>query len=120
MTYRKVLTTLTLLLACLPLRADDAIAILETHCLRCHGGDKIKGGLDLTTRDSLLRGGESGPAVSLGDPDSSLLLRSVRHQTDAPMPHKEKKLSEESIARLTESVKAGTPYARSLKVAVAT
>src|SRR4051812_30115798 len=76
------------------LRADapatgDALSLLETHCVKCHGGEKTKGGLNLLTREALLRGGESGPAVTVDKPDESLLLKSIRHQTDSPMPHKE-------------------------------
>ena len=28
-------------------------ALLEQHCLKCHGGDKTQGEFDLTTRDGL-------------------------------------------------------------------
>ena len=30
--------------------------ILKEHCLRCHGGEKTKSGLDLVTRESLMKG----------------------------------------------------------------
>src|SRR5438105_1556041 len=35
-------------------------------CLKCHGGDKTKGELDLTTREGLLKGGSHGPAIIAG------------------------------------------------------
>ena len=41
----------------------DALTLLEAHCVKCHGGEKTKAGLDLTTREALLRGGESGADV---------------------------------------------------------
>jgi len=94
--------------------AADALAVLETHCVRCHGGEKTKGGLDLVTREALLRGGENGAVVTPGKPGASVLLRSVRHETDAPMPHKEKKLAEVEIAAIVKWVEAGTPYSRPL------
>ncbi|MBI3877502.1 MAG: hypothetical protein HY300_16350, partial [Verrucomicrobia bacterium] len=53
----------------------DALAVLEANCVSCHGGEKTKGGLDLTTRESLMRGGESGPSVVPGKPQSSLLYQ---------------------------------------------
>jgi mono/diheme cytochrome c family protein len=37
--------------------------ILIDNCVKCHGGEKIKGGLDLTTREGLLKGGEDGLVV---------------------------------------------------------
>ena len=49
--------------------------ILKARCLKCHGeGPKIKGGFRLDSREAILRGGELGPAVSLGEPEESLLL----------------------------------------------
>ena len=38
-------------------------AILNDQCVKCHGGDKTNGGLDLTTRELLLKGGANGPAI---------------------------------------------------------
>lgn len=42
--------------------------LLARRCLSCHAGDDAKAGLDLTRRESALRGGESGPAL-LSDAD---------------------------------------------------
>src|SRR5262245_14168463 len=35
--------------------------VLEKTCLRCHGGKETEGELDINTRESLLKGGHSGP-----------------------------------------------------------
>src|SRR5438105_2990710 len=37
--------------------------ILLDRCVKCHGGDKTRADLDLTTREGLLRGGDNGTAV---------------------------------------------------------
>ncbi|MCX6981917.1 MAG: PSD1 and planctomycete cytochrome C domain-containing protein [Verrucomicrobia bacterium] len=92
----------------------DVYAVLEAHCVKCHGGENTKGGLDLVTREALLRGGESGAAVVLGKPDASLLIRQVRHEEDPHMPHKEPKLPDAAIAQLVAWVKDGAPYTRAL------
>src|SRR5262245_42248299 len=69
---------------------DGILTLLETHCVKCHGGEKTKAGLDLTTREGLLRGGESGEAIVLGQaPDKSLVYRMVAHLEEPGMPHKE-------------------------------
>lgn len=94
--------------------SPDALALLEAHCVRCHGGEKTKGGFDLTTREALLRGGETGPAVVPGNPGTSLLVRMIRHEVEPEMPHKEKKLPDEAITRIAEWVKNGAPYDRRL------
>src|SRR5690349_19400317 len=47
--------------------------ILEHACFKCHGGEaKIKGGLRLTTRAGLLKGGDTAPALDAAHPDKSL------------------------------------------------
>jgi hypothetical protein len=52
----------------------DVAPILERSCLRCHTPAKLKGGLLMTSRDALLRGGESGPAIVPGQAAKSLLF----------------------------------------------
>src|SRR5262245_42411217 len=58
--------------------------LLVAHCLECHGADakKVKGGLRLTARTELLKGGDTGPAISPGEPNKSLLIQAVRHKSD--------------------------------------
>jgi hypothetical protein len=83
--------------------------VLEKNCLLCHGGAKIRGGLEVTSRAALLKGGEHGPALVPGVPDRSLLLRVVRYQGDIRMPPRGK-LDEQHIADLTEWIKRGAPW----------
>src|SRR5436190_1779087 len=62
--------------------------LLETHCLECHGGKAIRSSFDLSTRDGLLRGGESGqPAVVPGNAQASLLYRKLTHADEPGMPY---------------------------------
>jgi hypothetical protein len=89
--------------------------ILADNCYKCHSqqSEKVKAGLLLDTRDGLLKGGESGPAVAPGNPDKSLLIRAVRYaDPDLQMPPKGKKLSEQQIADLVTWVKMGAPDPR--------
>src|SRR5205085_890400 len=53
--------------------------LLVEHCHKCHGDKKPKGGLSLTSRAGLLKGGDSGPAVAPGQLDKSLLIKAVRY-----------------------------------------
>lgn len=48
--------------------------LLTSRCSDCHGESGIAG-LDLTTYEGLLEGGDSGPAVVPGDPESSILVQ---------------------------------------------
>jgi len=53
---------------------DAARAVLETRCLECHTEQKTKGGLLMSNREALLKGGDGGPALLPDKPDSSPLL----------------------------------------------
>ena len=88
--------------------------VLADHCYKCHSplAEKVKGGLLVDTRDGLLKGGESGPALVPGDAENSLLIKAIRYtDPDLQMP-KDKKLEADQIADLTAWVKMGAPDPR--------
>jgi mono/diheme cytochrome c family protein len=90
---------------------DHVRPLLAARCVSCHGPDKQKGKLRLDSREALLKGGETGPAIVPGDAAKSLLLQVVRHELkDLKMPPKEK-LSVADIAVLERWVKDGAPMA---------
>ncbi len=84
--------------------------ILAEFCYHCHTDDE-KGGLRVDSRERLLKGGESGPAIVPGDPDASLLIRAVRHAAGAPkMPRSEPKLADAQVNALAAWIKSGAPW----------
>ena len=92
--------------------------IFADNCYKCHSqkAEKIKGGLLLDTRDGLLKGGDTGPAIVPGDVEKSLLIKAVRYtDDDLKMPPKDKKLSSGQIADLEAWVKMGAPDPRIVK-----
>ena len=95
--------------------ADDA-AFFETrirpllikHCLECHGVKKQESGLRLDSRAGWMRGGDSGPAIIPGEPDSSLVIKAVRHSDpDRRMPADRQKLTPRQIADLARWIDQG-------------
>lgn len=88
--------------------------LLIDHCLKCHGGEKTKGDLDLATRDGLLRGGAEGPAVTLYQARTSRLIELVSHAKDPHMPSKGEKLPAEAIAQIAAWIDNGAPYDKPL------
>ncbi|MEO6184203.1 MAG: PSD1 and planctomycete cytochrome C domain-containing protein [Verrucomicrobiota bacterium] len=91
-----------------------AHAILESKCIECHGGKFERAKLNLSTHESLLRGGESGPAVVAGDAKASLLYKKITHADEPGMPYKREKLSEAEIAHLSKWINAGAVYEQPL------
>jgi hypothetical protein len=89
--------------------------VLVRECYSCHAttAKKLRGGLQLDTRDGLREGGDSGPAVVPGDPKNSLLLKALRRQDEAvkPMPPK-KKLPDEAVADFEKWIAMGVPDPR--------
>ncbi|MEM8669685.1 MAG: DUF1553 domain-containing protein [Planctomycetota bacterium] len=79
---------------------------LVEHCVRCHGPKKQKGGLRLDIREGWEEGGDSGPAVVAGDPES-LLLQVIRYDDlSLEMPPKGK-LPDATIAAFEQWVVSG-------------
>ncbi len=95
-------------------RTAEALRLLQTRCLECHGGKRTRGGFDLASREALLRGGDSGPAVVPGDAKNSRLYRMVLHLDKPGMPQGRDKLSPAETDLLAAWINAGAPYDRSL------
>lgn len=83
--------------------------LLAQHCLKCHGDGKQEGGLQFISRESLLRGGETGAAVVPGKPDESLLIRAVEYLNEPLMPP-DGKLAATDIAKLKRWVQNGASW----------
>jgi mono/diheme cytochrome c family protein len=81
--------------------------LLIQHCHKCHGDSaEPKGGLTLTSRAAILKGGESGPAAVAGKPQESRLIAAINHD-GLEMPPDSEKLEPAQIARLTRWVERG-------------
>src|ERR1700733_119010 len=84
--------------------------LLSEKCYPCHSAasEKLKGGLRLDFRDGLLEGGDSGPAITPGDPEHSLVVKAVRYaDPDLQMPPKNKRLSPREIDDLVLWIQTG-------------
>ena len=84
--------------------------LLVESCAACH--TKLEaGGLRVDSRDALLKGGSSGPAIVPGKPDESYLLQAMRHAPNAPrMPKNGAKLSDQQIAAVTQWIRDGAVW----------
>jgi hypothetical protein len=84
---------------------------LRAECYRCHsaGAEKLRGGLRLDSREAMLAGGDSGPAVVPGRSGESLLIEALRHEGGLAMPPKKARLPEGTIADFVTWVDLGAP-----------
>lgn len=87
--------------------------LLVEHCYPCHSAksDPVQGRLRLDTREGLLKGGDSGPAVAVEDWEASLLLSAIRYE-DFEMPP-EGPLPARAIADVARWLELGSPDPRS-------
>jgi len=99
-------------------QADDELfekqirPVLVDTCLRCHGDTKMSGELRVDSREMLLEGGDSGPAIVPGKPDESLLIGAIRRHSDvsAMPPEEEDALRADQVASFVRWVKAGAAW----------
>lgn len=89
--------------------------VLVEKCYECHSAKaleqkKLKGGLLLDSRQGMLTGGDSGPAVVPGKLDESLIIGALKHE-DYEMPPSGK-LSDKVIQDFVHWVKIGAPDPR--------
>ena len=83
--------------------------LLAANCYDCHADEKM-GGLRLDSREGMLAGGRSGPAIVPGDPDKSLLIQAVRQTRETLKMPKGGKLTPVEIEALATWVKAGAVW----------
>lgn len=91
--------------------AKEIKPILEARCLNCHGHGRDRGGFQIDSRETLLKGGDSGAAVIPGKSAESLLIELVMgFDPDSVMPQKGTKLTRDQIALLRAWIDQGVKW----------
>ncbi len=83
--------------------------LLVDRCLDCHTDEDPESELSLDSLAGMLKGGLRGPAIVIGKPEESLLIRALRHSEVLKMPAK-KKLPTAQIADVAQWIKMGAPW----------
>jgi Protein of unknown function (DUF1553)/Protein of unknown function (DUF1549)/Planctomycete cytochrome C/F5/8 type C domain len=96
--------------------SDHVAPLLRQRCASCHNPAKKRGGLDLTTREHLFQGGDTGPVVKPGAAGESLLLRMVSG-AEAKMPKQGPKLTPKEVGYFRQWIDAGAPWPKDAIVA---
>lgn len=121
----RILLTLTLFLCLAGLASAQAkrvtfdehvLPILKDKCAGCHNQDKKRGGFVAVNYTAIMAGGASGAAVKAGDPDNSLLYKTMAHTAEPFMPPKSEKLSKETLEVIHKWIAGGAPENSGSKV----
>ena len=84
--------------------------LLADNCFQCHSArvDTPFGGLRLDSREGLLTGGDSGPAIVPGDPFNSPLVQHIQGRPVLMPPTGA--LDGPAVANVIEWVEMGAPW----------
>ena len=88
--------------------------VLQAKCYSCHSSSSSprRGGLGLDSREALLAGGNSGPAVNANDPANSTLIKSLKGQDGYRAMPPRGALDDSVIADFETWIRLGAPYPR--------
>jgi hypothetical protein len=105
----------------------DIKPILERSCVGCHSGKRPKGSFDLASRESILKGGQSGePAIVPGHANDSPVFQYISEKVeDLEMPPLNRRgkypaLSAEELQRVRAWIDAGAPWPASITLGTIT
>ena len=95
--------------------AKEIKPIFEGSCIECHGRGKSEGGFKIDTRETLLKGGDSGLAIIVGktggkSAESLLIERVQSSDPDVRMPKKGSHLTPEQIGLLRAWIDQGASW----------
>jgi hypothetical protein len=87
---------------------DSVRPLLERKCFQCHSekADELKGNLKLESLETILKGGDQGPAIVAGDVENSFLLRAIRYQVEDFQMPPAGKLPDDDVALIEKWVKS--------------
>ena len=81
--------------------------VFANDCLPCHGGKKTSSGLKVDSLEALIKGGDRGPAIVPGHPDTSLLIQAIRQTHDEVEMPPDRRLPDDVIAAFAKWVADG-------------
>lgn len=84
--------------------ANQVFPILNTYCVACHGGQRIREGLNMTTYDGLIAGSDNGAVLIVGNANESLFIDLIEQ---GEMPQRGPAPSSEEIQILIDWVNQG-------------
>ena len=83
---------------------NDVQPILNARCIKCHGVERVKEGLDLQSYDNLIAGSNNGPVIEAGNADNSLFVQLI---VEGEMPNRGDPVTPAELQLITDWVNQG-------------
>ena len=91
-----------------PKFSRDVAPVLSRLCIGCHEPNRLRGKLDVTTFEKLLKGTPDEPVIVPGKPEESHLLLRIKGEETPRMPQNgQQGVSEAAIEKIEQWIKAG-------------
>ena len=91
-----------------PKFSKDVAPVLSRLCIGCHEAKQLRGKLDVTTFEALMKGTPSEPVIVPGKPEESHLLLRIKGEETPRMPQNgQQGVSEAAIEKIEKWIKAG-------------
>lgn len=98
---------------------DHVLPIFRSNCNGCHNADKKKAGLDLTSYQAALAGGDNGSVINTADAGGSQLYKVMTHAAEPTMPPKKDKLPQAELETVRKWIAGGALESMTGKAAAA-
>lgn len=86
----------------------EVLPLLKAKCTKCHGDRSTGGRLDIRTKEAMLKGGASGPAIVPGKAEKSLLVELVFYN-EMPPKREKNRMTQEELQLLKAWIDGGAP-----------
>ncbi len=83
---------------------NDVQPILDARCIKCHGVERKKEGLDLQTYENIFAGSRNGPVLEPGNAEDSLLVQLI---VEREMPNRGDPVTPEELQLIIDWVNQG-------------
>lgn len=83
---------------------NDIKPIFDTRCIKCHGVERVKEGLDMQTYENIMAGSRNGPVIEPGNADNSYLVQQI---VDGEMPERGDPVTPDELQLIIDWVNQG-------------
>lgn len=84
--------------------ANDIKPIFDTRCIKCHGVERTKEGLDMQTYENIMAGSRNGPVIEPGNADNSYMVQQI---VDGEMPDRGDPVTPDELQLIIDWVNQG-------------